>query len=97
VQSILKSGTITKAAKRKLQTLGHYKFKTRLFYKSEAKGGSVKQWSEWGTTKGCPCCGKSNTLSLSERTFHCVNCNYEAGRDAKAACCIFIKYEANVW
>jgi transposase len=97
VQSILKSGTITKAAKRKLQTLGHYKFKTRLFYKSEAKGVSVKQWSEWGTTKGCPCCGKSNTLSLSERTFHCVNCNYEAGRDAKAACCIFIKYEAKVW
>ena len=53
VQSILKSSTITKAAKRKLQALSHFKFKQRLQYKASLLGVPLKTQNEWGTTKGC--------------------------------------------
>jgi len=96
VQHILKSDSISKNAKRKLQALSHYKFKERLRYKCSAEGAVLKVQNEWGTTKGCPCCGKSNNTPLSERVYKCQKCNYEAGRDAKAACCIMIKHLAGV-
>ena len=89
--------TLAKVAKRKLKALAHYKFKTRLLYKAASQGVKTKIWSEWGTTKGCPCCGRSNTLSLGDRIFVCDGCGYTAKRDDKAACCILIKCEAGVW
>jgi putative transposase len=97
VKGILQSSTITKAAKRKLQTLGHYGFKTKLIYKAESLGAEVKTWSEWGTTKGCPCCGRKINMTLSERIFRCDHCGYESRRDDKAACCIMLKYLSGVW
>jgi putative transposase len=97
VKSILQSSTITKPAKRKLKALSHYGFKTKLIYKAASLGKEVKTWSEWGTTKGCPCCGHKIKITLSERIFRCNYCNYEAGRDDKAACCIMLKYLSGVW
>ena len=97
VKSILQSSTITKPAKRKLKALSHYGFKTKLIYKAASLGREVKTWSEWGTTKGCPCCGHKIKITLSERIFRCNHCNYEAGRDDKAACCIMLKYLSGVW
>ena len=97
VQSILKSDTIHKSAKRKLQALSHYKFKTRLKYKAASVGAKVKIQNEWGTTKGCPCCGRSNKLTLADRIFKCTGCDYVAKRDDKAACCIMLKHLSGVW
>ena len=97
VQSILKSSTITKSAKRKLQVLSHFQFKQRLKYKAASLGVLLKTQNEWGTTKGCPCCGWSNKLTLADRIFKCIRCEYSANRDDKAACCIMLKYMANVW
>lgn len=97
VKSILQSSTIAKAAKRKLQALSHYEFKCRLQYKASCLGVRVHSQNEWGTTKACPCCGKANDLSLSDRTFVCSKCSYSGLRDDKAACCIMIKYLAKVF
>lgn len=96
VQSILK-GTITKSAKRKLQALSHYQFKTRLKYKAASLGVTLRTQNEWGTTSGCPCCGRANKLTLADRTFVCSGCDYKALRDDKAACCIMLKHLAGVW
>jgi IS605 OrfB family transposase len=97
VKNILESSTITKAAKRKLQALSHYSFKCRLQYKASCLGVRVHSQNEWGTTKGCPCCGKSNDLNLSNRIYECPKCLYSGLRDDKAACCIMLKYLAKVY
>ena len=96
VQSVLRSDTITKYTKRKLQALSHYKLKTRLIYKAAALGVKVKVQNEWGTTIGCPCCGRINRLTLSDRIYKCP-CDYVARRDDKSACCIMLKHLAGVW
>jgi IS605 OrfB family transposase len=96
VKSILQDSSITKAVKRVLQTQGHYRFRMRLQEKGEEMGVPVIVWSEWGTTKGCPCCGRSVQVG-SSRQFVCPHCSYQAGRDAKAGCCIMIKYLSNTW
>jgi transposase len=97
VKSILRSNTITKYSKRMLSFLEHYAFKQRLQYKCLANGVSFHNYSEWGTTIGCPCCGKVNRMTLAEREYNCSHCTYKAERDAKSACCIMLKYAANVW
>lgn len=96
VSGILR-GAIHKRVKEILQQQGHHQFKQRLLSKAEDRGVQVKVWSEWGTTVGCPCCG--HRTSVSGRTFACSNtaCHYTADRDAKAGCCIMLKYRAGVW
>lgn len=95
IQSILKSDSIPKSVKRVLQQQGHYQFKQRLIGKAEELGVHLKYWSEWGTTKGCPCCGRRN--EVQGRVFQCSQCSYTADRDAKAACCILLKYMSETW
>jgi IS605 OrfB family transposase len=97
VQSILRSNTIAKYSKRVLSMLEHYAFKQRLRYKCQLHGVYLRIHSEWGTTIGCPCCGRVNRMSLAEREYTCQGCSYHAERDAKSACCILLKYLANVW
>jgi len=94
VKGILQ-GAINKRVKEVLQQQGHYQFKLRLMSKAEEKNVQVKEWSEWGTTIGCPCCG--HRTPTSGRTFTCSHCHYTADRDAKAACCIMLKYLAGIW
>lgn len=97
VKSILESGTITKAAKRKLQALSHYKFKERLKFKGLSKSVSIVEHTESGTTKTCPCCGHWNkNIQLGDDVFECPNCSFTSNRDDKAACCIYIRYAAKV-
>ena len=96
VQSILRSESITKTVKRVLQHQGHYRFRMRLLEKGEEMGVPVRIWSEWGTTKGCPCCGRAVQVGAS-RQFQCPQCSYQADRDAKAGCCIMLKYLADTW
>lgn len=98
IKSILQQSTIAKLTKQRLSMLSHYAFKQRLQYKCNLKGVKFSLWSEWGTTKGCPCCGHHNkTITLSDREFHCPECNYSAERDAKAACCIALKCMTKTW
>ncbi len=95
VKQILESSSITKTAKRKLSALSMYKFKERLLYKGMSKGVDVQVYSEYGTTKTCPCCGTWNSkIKLGDSVFSCSNCLYTADRDDKAALCLFVKYEA---
>ena len=57
VKSILQ-GAIPKRVKEVLQQQGHFQFKQRFISKAEERNVNVKEWSEWGTTIGCPCCGQ---------------------------------------
>jgi transposase len=60
-----------------------------------SKGVNVQIYSEYGTTKTCPCCGTWNPkVKLGDGVFHCARCLYTADRDDKAALCLFVKYEA---
>jgi putative transposase len=95
VKDILKSVSINKNVKRVLQQQGHYQFKKRLQEKCEERGVQFKEWSEWGTTVGCPCCGHRTVVN--GRTFECNSCHYTADRDAKAACAIMLKYLTGTW
>lgn len=94
VKGILR-GAISKQVKEVLQQQGHFQFKQRLMSKAEERNVKVKEWSEWGTTVGCPCCG--HRTSVTDRTFRCSHCQYTADRDDKAGCCIMLKYLAGVW
>jgi hypothetical protein len=86
---------IAKPIKQVLQQLSPYTFKQRLMLKCQETGVTFVEHSEWGTTKGCPCCGARNELRQYDM-FDCHHCSYKAERDAKSACCIMLKYVAGV-
>ncbi|MFC9542097.1 RNA-guided endonuclease TnpB family protein [Lysinibacillus sp. NPDC056959] len=67
-------------------------FTTFLRYKLEEQGKKLIKIDKWfPSSKTCSCCGQvKESLSLSERTFHC-DCGFVADRDWNAA--INIKHE----
>ena len=66
---------------------GFFEFRRQLTYKAAWYGATLVVADRWfPSSKTCSCCGSVNAgLALSQRTFTCGSCNYEAGRDHNAA------------
>ncbi|WP_293112428.1 RNA-guided endonuclease TnpB family protein [Moorena sp. SIO4G3] len=67
--------------------LGFYEFRRQLEYKCELYGSELIIADRWfPSSKTCSNCGcKKETLSLSERVYHCDNCGVSLDRDLNAA------------
>jgi putative transposase len=66
---------------------GFFEFRRQLDYKARMYGATVVVADRWfPSSKRCSCCGSVKTeLALSQRTFQCDACGYEADRDLNAA------------
>jgi putative transposase len=66
---------------------GFFEFRRQLEYKARFYGATLVVADRWfPSSKTCSCCGSVKTeLALSQRTFKCDDCGYEAGRDLNAA------------
>jgi putative transposase len=66
---------------------GFFEFRRQLDYKARLYGSRIVVASRWyPSSKTCSCCGViKETLALSQRTFCCDDCGFEAGRDVNAA------------
>jgi putative transposase len=66
---------------------GFFEFRRQLNYKTRLYGSRLVTADRWfASSKTCSCCGVlKETLDLSQRTFHCDNCGFEASRDLNAA------------
>ena len=64
-----------------------YKFKTLLINKANTYGGFVESVNQWyPSSKLCSNCGnKKLDLKLSERVYHCEQCNLNLDRDLNSA------------
>lgn len=67
--------------------MGFYEFRRQLEYKCELYGSKLVIVDRWfPSSKTCSNCGiKKETLSLSERVFHCNHCGLEIDRDLNAS------------
>jgi putative transposase len=67
--------------------MGFYEFRRQLEYKCELYGSELVVVDRWlASSKTCSNCGtKKETLSLSERVFHCDHCGLEIDRDLNAS------------
>jgi putative transposase len=67
--------------------MGFYEFRRQLEYKCELYGSEMVVVDRWfPSSKTCSNCGtKKETLSLSERVFHCDHCGLEIDRDLNAS------------
>ena len=66
---------------------GFFEFRRQLEYKARFYGATIVVADRWfPSSKTCSCCGSVKAeLALSQRSFHCDECGYEAGRDLNAA------------
>jgi putative transposase len=66
---------------------GFREFRRQLDYKARLCGSRIVVAERWyPSSKTCSCCGVVKaTLALSQRTFNCDDCGFEAGRDVNAA------------
>ena len=66
---------------------GFHEFRRQLDYKARLYGSRIVVADRWyPSSKTCSCCGVvKGTLALSQRTFNCDDCGFEAGRDVNAA------------
>ena len=66
---------------------GFFELRRQLDYKARLFGSRIVVADRWfPSSKTCSCCGVVKaTLALSQRTFTCDNCEFEAGRDVNAA------------
>jgi putative transposase len=66
---------------------GFGEFRRQLEYKAKFYGATVVVADRWyPSSKTCSCCGSIKTeLALSQRTFKCDECGFEADRDLNAA------------
>ncbi|GET44606.1 RNA-guided endonuclease InsQ/TnpB family protein [Microseira wollei] len=64
-----------------------YEFKRQLEYKCQLYSSSLLVVSRWfPSSKTCHCCGEvKQSLSLSQRIFHCEKCGWQGDRDLNAA------------
>ena len=67
--------------------LGFYEFRRQLEYKCQLYGSELVVVDRWfPSSKTCSNCGTiKETLSLSERVFHCDHCDFECDRDLNAS------------
>lgn len=66
---------------------GFFEFRRQLDYKARLYGSRIVVADRWfPSSKTCSCCGVVKpTLALSQRTFNCDDCGFEADRDVNAA------------
>ncbi|MBO0696368.1 MAG: transposase [Verrucomicrobia bacterium] len=66
---------------------GFFEFRRQLTYKTRLYGSRLVVADRWfASSKTCSCCGVVKaTLALSQRTFSCDDCGFEAPRDLNAA------------
>ncbi|QXX76712.1 hypothetical protein MHY1_p00234 (plasmid) [Methylovirgula sp. HY1] len=66
---------------------GFFEFRRQLDYKARFYGATVVVADRWfPSSKTCSCCGSVKAeLALSQRTFTCDVCGFEADRDLNAA------------
>lgn len=83
VSGMMKNHKLAKA----IADMGFYEFRRQLDYKTNLYGSKLVIADRWfASSKTCSTCGcKKETLSLSERVFHCESCNFECDRDLNAA------------
>jgi putative transposase len=81
---------IGKDATRKMLGWSHYKFRQRLFDKSEEYQCIVHEVSEHYTSKTCGKCGNVNYKLGSSKIFTCPACGFILDRDWNGARNIFI-------
>ncbi|MDL5055405.1 transposase [Oscillatoria laete-virens NRMC-F 0139] len=67
--------------------MGFFEFRRQLTYKCELYGSQLVVVDRWfASSKTCSNCGTNReTLSLSERVFHCDHCGWEIDRDLNAS------------
>jgi putative transposase len=70
-------------AVRKIMTLSHGAFRTRLEHVVKTKQRSLFYVPEAYTTKTCPACGRENDIGASK--WHSCGCGYSGERDRTAA------------
>jgi len=70
-----------------ISDLGFYEFKRQVEYKASLFGNWISMVSKlFPSSKTCSNCGnKKDELKLSERVYHCENCDFEIDRDLNAA------------
>jgi putative transposase len=82
INGMIKNRKLAKA----IQDQGWAQFVTLLSYKLEWNNGLLHKIDRWAaSTKTCNCCGSKKTLTLSERTYVCSNCDNVMDRDLNAA------------
>jgi putative transposase len=64
-----------------------FEFRRQLNYKSRLYGAKIVLADRfYPSSKTCSCCGYVKAeLAISQRSFRCESCGYEADRDANAA------------
>lgn len=70
-----------------ISDMGFYEFRRQLEYKTKLYGSKLVIVDRWfPSSKTCSSCGvKKETLTLSERVFHCEHCKFSLDRDLNAA------------
>jgi len=82
ITGMIKNRKLAKA----IQDQGWAQFVTLLSYKLKWNNGVLHKIDRWAaSTKTCSCCGSKKTLTLSERTYVCSNCDNVMDRDLNAA------------
>lgn len=70
-----------------IANMGFYEFRRQLGYKCDLYGSELVVVERWfPSSKTCSNCGtKKETLSLTQRVFHCDHCGFEIDRDLNAS------------
>jgi len=87
---LLSRGELSPYVNRMLQTLSHYRFRTRLRERCDVTGRTLYHPSEAYTTKMCGNCGVLHKVG-SNKTYRCSQCDYMADRDVHGARNILIR------
>jgi putative transposase len=87
VRGMLKNRHLSRA----ISDMGFHEFRRQAEYKAKLRQNHLEVVSRWfGSSKTCSECGTiQQRLELSERTFRCEECGYEADRDFNAAVNLF--------
>lgn len=88
IEDLNVSGMLANHKRRKaIADMGFFEFRRQLEYKCQLYGSELVVVDRWfPSSKTCSNCGtKKETLSLSERVFHCDHCGFEIDRDLNAS------------
>lgn len=75
---------------RSIADCGFYEFRRQLSYKAKLRGNTIFVADKWfASSKKCSGCGQNKeSLTLSERVYHCTHCDLEMDRDDNASRCL---------
>lgn len=83
VRGMIRNRSLSRA----VSDMGFFEFRRQLDYKCRLYGSRLVVADRWyQSSKSCSCCGSVKAdLDLSERTYRCDACGFEADRDMNAA------------